>query len=65
MASVSTQQINGQILVQVEMPGLNPETDVKIELREGTLALDIRHAEQGRVEQVSQIISNSRRHHRR
>jgi HSP20 family molecular chaperone IbpA len=57
MATVSTQQVNGQVLVRVEMPGLDPANDVRIELREGSLALEIRHTEQGRTEQVSQVIS--------
>lgn len=57
VARVVSHSENGEIFVQVEMPGLNPETDVKIELREGALALEILHAEGGRTEQVSQVIS--------
>ncbi len=49
--------MNGQILVQVEMPGLNPETDVKIELRAGALALEIRHRRSRAHREVSQVIS--------
>jgi HSP20 family molecular chaperone IbpA len=57
MARVVSHSENGQIFVRVEMPGLDPETDVRLELREGALALEVRHSEHGRTEQVSQIIS--------
>jgi HSP20 family molecular chaperone IbpA len=57
MATVSTQQINGRVVISVDLPGLDPASDVKIELREGALALEIRHTEQGRTQHVSQVIS--------
>jgi HSP20 family molecular chaperone IbpA len=57
VARISSLSDNEQILVHVELPGLDPASDVHIEIRGRTLEIAVAHVEGDRVERASHQVA--------
>ena len=57
MARVVSHSDGKQVVVRIELAGIDPEHDVRLELREQSLEIEVRHVDNGRSEHVSHRVS--------
>ena len=57
MAKVVSHADGNHVVVRIELAGIDPAADVRLQVRDGMLAIEVRHAENGRTEHVTHRVS--------
>jgi HSP20 family molecular chaperone IbpA len=57
VARVVSHSDDRHVVVQIELAGIYPDTDVRLEVRDGVLEIEVRHVDDGRSELVSHEVS--------
>ena len=57
MARVVSQSDGRHVRVRIELTGIDPVADVRLEVRDGVLAIEVHHVDNGRTEHVTHRVS--------
>lgn len=57
MTTLESHSDNQEIVVRIMLPHVDPATDVRLDVRDQALEIDVRHDDDGRREQVSHRVT--------
>jgi HSP20 family molecular chaperone IbpA len=57
VARVVSHSDGRQVRVRIELAGIDPVADVRLEVRDGVLAIEVHHSDNGRTEHVTHRVS--------